>query len=181
MRPRNLFLTGFMGSGKTTVGKELAKLLSGYSYVDSDEWLEKTADKKISEIFEKHGESYFRDLESKILQNICKNQQQIVATGGGIVLREDNIKLMQKNGVLVWLAVKPQTIYERIKDEAHRPLLNTGDGKKQVIAKIETMLEQRFDLYKNCADVIINTEEMEVADLAVSIRDEYERLLKCKI
>ncbi|MDD5455870.1 MAG: shikimate kinase, partial [Candidatus Margulisbacteria bacterium] len=159
----------------------LAKHLSGYTFIDSDEQLEKTAARKISEIFENEGETYFRDLETEVLQKICKKSKQIVSTGGGIILRENNVRMMRENGIVFWLAAKPQTIYERIKDEAHRPLINTGEDKKQVMAKIETMLEQRFDLYNSSADVIINTEEIAVQDLVESIRDEYERLLQCKI
>ena len=119
----NIALIGMMGSGKTTVGAELQKSLPEFDYVDVDELIEKSTQKKISEIFLKHGEQFFRMLESDKIKKICKEKNYIISAGGGAFENEENRKIMLETSTVIYLKASPQEIYNRIKQENHRPLL----------------------------------------------------------
>ena len=108
----NIYLTGFSGSGKTTVGRQVASLL-GWNFVDLDENIVKKAGKSIEDIFTQGSESKFRDIEDECLVNISQNTHQVVSTGGGIVVKEHNRQLMKKTGVIVCLEASPEVIFER--------------------------------------------------------------------
>ena len=114
-KKRNIYLIGFMGVGKTTVSKYLREL-TGWEEVDTDKVIVRKKNMGIPEIFEKYGENYFRNLESHILEDYAKKGQRIVSCGGGIILRENNRKLMKKSGTVILLSATPQTIYENVKD-----------------------------------------------------------------
>lgn len=150
----NVVLTGMMGCGKTTIGKELAKTISEYKYVDIDFEIEKSTQKKISEIFLKHGEPFFRMLETEKIRKFSKNnEKQIISIGGGAFESEENRKNLSSNGVVIYLKASPKEIYERIKNETHRPLLR----KDFSVEKIASIMYLRETNYKK-ADIIIDTD-----------------------
>lgn len=149
----NIVLIGMMGCGKTTVGRELAETLSDYFYVDIDLEIEKSTQKKISEIFLKHGESFFRMLETEKIKKFSQNgQKQIISTGGGAFENEENRSILRKNGIVIYLKASPDEIYNRIKNETHRPLLR----KDFSVEKIDSILKMRETNYKK-ADITIDT------------------------
>ena len=152
----NIFLVGFMGAGKTTVGKVLADR-TGYSFVDPDQVLEENEGTTISAIFEEHGEDYFRDLETKTLASVASGSKQVIATGGGVVLKEQNWEIMKASGITVYLKAPVEVIYERIKDSTHRPLLQVENP----IQRARELLESRESMYQK-ADMTVNTETLSV-------------------
>jgi shikimate kinase len=150
---RNVILVGFMGTGKSTVGKLLAKRL-GWRFTDMDERIEKEQRMPIRELFRIHGESYFRDLESKTLSTLLTADKQVVATGGGAVLAEDNRSCMLDNGWVIALTANPDTIVSRVSRDQNRPLLQ---GNLQ--ERVHTLLEQRKHAYE-FAHLTIDTTQL---------------------
>jgi shikimate kinase len=148
----NIVLIGFMGVGKTEVGKLLAKNL-GYTYVDTDSLVEKEQKRSINDIFSKEGEQSFRDMESETLAKLKGKKKNVISTGGGIILRPENIKKLKELGPVILLWADQETIYSRIKNEKNRPLLNVTDPK----AKIKEILDFRTPIYKNIADFEVDT------------------------
>src|SRR3954447_23792148 len=119
---RSIVLVGLMGAGKTTVGRRLAKRL-GLPFVDSDEEVEKAADQKISEIFERFGEASFRDGERRILRRLVEGSPKVIATGGGAFVDPETRALILENCIAVWLKAEPETLAERVSRRNNRPLL----------------------------------------------------------
>ena len=156
-----IYLTGFMTSGKSTLGQILANVL-GWNFYDLDKELEKDENKKVSEIFETKGEKYFREIESLKLQQLSKSDNSIIALGGGTLINDDNLKLILQTGKLVYLKVTPEIIYRRIKNKIDRPLFKdfvlAGNSKEQFIKKIEGMLEKR-NKYYNKADIFFDVDD----------------------
>jgi len=150
----NIILTGFMGVGKTEVGKALADKLK-LNFLDTDELIEKTEGRQISEIFDKEGEPYFRDLETEVLKTLGNYDNFVLATGGGIILREENVELLREIGPLILLTAREEIILERVKDTEDRPLL-TGDKAQ----KIKEILSVRNPIYNRVADFIVDTSEI---------------------
>ncbi|MBQ9983728.1 MAG: shikimate dehydrogenase [Lachnospiraceae bacterium] len=166
----NIVLVGFMGSGKTTFGKACAKSLS-MEFLDADEYIVKRAGKSIPKIFEEDGEEAFRTLETQILQEFSKNLcNTVLATGGGMPLRKENARLLREIGRVGYLTATPKEIYERVKEDTNRPLLQ-GENP---FGKICDMMKQRKPIYEQVADVIIdtNSNDMEaiVEDMKVHLR-----------
>lgn len=162
---KNIVLVGFMGTGKTSVGKLLAKKL-GWEFIDTDTIIEKKAGIRIKTIFKKFGEPYFREVESKVAKEIGKLKNVVIATGGGIVLREENIKNLKKKGVLVCLSASPEVILRRVGKIKKRPLLSGEKGK--VIERIENILNQRKEFYQK-ADITIDTTSLSKKEVAEKI------------
>jgi shikimate kinase len=160
----NIILIGMMGCGKTTVAKELAKQLKNYKYIDIDEEIEKSTQKKISELFLRHGEPFFRMLETKKIKFVCKNDNKIISVGGGAFENEENRKILQKNSIVIYLKASPQEIYNRIKNETHRPLLK----KNFSIEKISTIIDKREKNYIK-AHKIIDTDSKTPYNIAQEI------------
>jgi len=146
----NIVLIGMMGCGKTTVAKELADKLTDYKYVDIDEEIEKSTQKKISELFLRHGEPFFRMLETDKIKIISKNDKQIISAGGGAFEREENREILSKNNIVIYLKASPDEIYNRIKNETHRPLLK----KNFSIEKISAILKNREVNYSKAHKII---------------------------
>jgi len=167
---KNIVLIGFMGTGKSSVGKILARKL-GLKFVDVDEVIEKTTGMKISEIFAKFGEPRFRDIETEVIKLISQNNRQVIATGGGAILREENFKKLKDKGIIVWLKASENVILERVKNCKDRPLLQVENPKQ----KIKELLTKRIPFYEK-ADFSINTEELTPEEVAEKIIQEYERL-----
>ena len=150
----NILLTGFMGAGKTTVGKKLSKRL-GYFFIDTDREIENEQGCTISEIFKYGGEICFRDLETNMLQQLQSKQNLVIATGGGMVMRQENRNLMQNLGTRVYLKVGLEELIRRLKKDKKRPLLQEA----RPIERITEMLEQRKSIYEE-AECIVDTTDL---------------------
>ena len=159
----NILLTGFMGAGKTTVGKKLAKRL-GYFFIDTDREIEKEQGCSITEIFKYGGEECFRDLETDILQKLQTKQNLVIATGGGMVLRNENRSLMQSLGTRVYLKVELQELMRRLKKDKKRPLLQKSKPEEHILE----MLQQRKSIYEE-ADCIIDTTDLSPHQMVTEI------------
>jgi len=163
----NVYLIGYRGTGKTTVARLLAARIGGAA-VDADERLEARAGRSIREIFETGGEREFRELEADVLRELSEHDRQIVALGGGVVLREDNRRAL-KNGRTVWLQASAATLWERVASDpstdTRRPNLTTQGGP----AEIEQLLAAREPLYAQCADWVVDTERRTPAEVAERI------------
>lgn len=148
----NVILIGFMGVGKTEVGKCLAGEL-GFKYIDTDAMIEADEGKSINRIFSENGEESFREMESRVLERLAGSKKCVISTGGGIVLRPENVKKMKKLGWLILLWSDPEVIYQRTKKSDIRPLLNVADPKKKILE----ILEFRTPIYRSIADLEIDT------------------------
>ena len=157
-----------MGSGKTEVGKRLAKRL-GYTFIDTDLLIEEKTGKSISEIFSRDGELFFRDIETLILKELTGINKHVISTGGGIVTREENILHLRKIGFIIWLKASPETIFIRVNTETHRPLLKVDNPLEQ----IKRLMSQREQSYSE-ADLIIDTDGLEVDDIVEVIISKIE-------
>ncbi|MCK5176538.1 MAG: shikimate kinase, partial [Candidatus Aenigmarchaeota archaeon] len=123
---KNIVLIELMGSGKTTLGNYLAQKIS-IEFFDTDELIIQKTAKPISKIFEEEGELFFRDIESEIIQEVAQKHCVVISTGGGAVLREENVENLKKTGILFYLEASPEELYNRVKDDSSRPLLK-GDN-----------------------------------------------------
>ncbi|WP_233531776.1 shikimate kinase [Paenibacillus alkalitolerans] len=146
----NIILVGFMGTGKSTVGQALSERL-GWKFVDTDRLVEEREKRSIAEIFARDGEGYFRDAETAAIREAAGGHKQIISTGGGAVLREENRRLLQECGFVVALKAPAETIIERLRKDTGRPLLK-GDKEREV----RRLMENRKTAY-DFADVSIDT------------------------
>ncbi|MEA3485673.1 MAG: shikimate kinase [Candidatus Aerophobetes bacterium] len=150
----NIVLTGFMGTGKSVIGKKLAQRL-GMGYLDTDEIIEKREKCKIFQIFEEKGEGYFRKIETQVVKKIAGWDNYVIATGGGVVLKEENMAALRKNGLIVCLSADLETIWNRTAKNQRRPLLNCKNPKK----RIESLLKERQPYYQK-VDFAIDTSKL---------------------
>ena len=148
----NIILIGFMGVGKSTVGRLLASELK-LNYLDTDQLIEQTEARTISEIFRTEGEEHFRSLETEVLETLQDYDNFVLSTGGGIVLKEENVALLKIMGPIILLTADPAAIYERIKQETYRPLLQTADPPAEIIK----LLERRRPFYERAAEYTVDT------------------------
>lgn len=156
----NIVLIGFMGTGKSTIARELAKTHQ-MNIVEMDEEIVRRRGKSIADIFEEEGEEYFRDLETALLKELQTKENQVISCGGGAVLREENVRVMKKNGCVVLLTALPQTIYERVKNNTDRPILQ-GNMNVEYIA---SLMEKRREKYEKAADIVIATDGKNVSQI----------------
>ena len=159
----NIYIVGFMGTGKSAVGRELASKKK-WRFVDLDELIELREKRAIPDIFAEEGESHFRRLEKRALREVAKEKNFVVACGGGIVINADNISLMKETGVIVCLSATPEVILKRTSGCAHRPLLNVASPKKQ----IDLLLKLRAPFYAR-ADKTVNTSKLSVKQVVRQI------------
>lgn len=165
MRGENIILVGFMGSGKTSVGKLLSKRLN-FEFKDTDEMIETLENNTINEIFRLHGERYFRDLETALLLSIKDTlKRTVLSTGGGMPVRESNRKLLKEIGHVVFLRTSVGTIAERLTGDKTRPLLKNGNLNETV----EKLLAERTAYYEEAADIIVDTDNKSVEDIVNEI------------
>ncbi len=150
-KKRNIYLVGLMGAGKTTIGKVLARRLS-YSFIDSDHEIARRTGVSVPTIFEIEGEEGFRKREAQIIAEIAALDTQVVATGGGVVLRPENRQLLLSNGLVVYLNVPLHTLYERTRHDKNRPLLQVQDP----LQKLKELHIQRDPLYREVADIVVS-------------------------
>lgn len=161
---KNIYLIGFMGSGKSTVARELATYMKA-TCVEMDEQIEEQQQMPITQIFNTYGETYFRDLETEFLRSLTEKENIVVSCGGGSVLRDENADLMKTHGKIILLTAKPETIYERVKDSKNRPVLNGN----MTVAYIQELMEKRRARYETVADVRISTDGKSVAEICAEI------------
>ena len=173
MEQRNLVLIGFMGTGKSTIGKKLARRLN-WSFKDTDYEIEQNEGKSIPEIFTAKGEIVFRELETAALKQILSASAQVVSTGGGCVLAEENRQLMLNNGFIIALSATADTIVSRVEDKADRPLL-AGDPRERVTA----LLAKRQGLY-DFAHLLIHTDDREPDEIVEQILREIGQGEECE-
>lgn len=165
MKKKNIILIGMMGCGKTTIGAELSRILPDYDYVDIDNKIEKSTQKKISDIFLQRGELFFRILETEKINDFCtKEKSQIISVGGGAFENKNNRDIMFKTGIVIYLKTSPEEIYERIRHETHRPLLR----KNFSVENIRDIMEKRETNYK-LADIIVLTDKKTPQEIAQEI------------
>jgi shikimate kinase len=168
MTAENIYLIGLMGAGKTTIGRQLAKALA-VPFYDSDKAIEESTGVDIPTIFEFEGEEGFRDREQKMIQKLTQMHGIVLATGGGVILREENRKLLKDNGYIVYLQCSVDRILERTRRDTQRPLLKTDNPKE----RLQTLFEQRQALYLSCANFRIDTGVLKSKTVVSRILEEY--------
>lgn len=171
LRGVNLYLVGMMGAGKTTVGRWLASEL-GYHFFDTDDVISKVANLSISEIFARDGEEAFRQLESQVLGELSAYKKLIVATGGGIVLRQMNWSYLH-HGIVVWLDVPVEELCDRLREDNSRPLLREGEPR----AILQNILNQRQRFYAQ-ADVRIAVGSETPEAVGMQVIEELQKVVK---
>ncbi len=144
----NIILSGFMGSGKTTLAVLLAKKLN-MKYIDIDEYIQLKSGMTVSQIFELYGEAKFRKIESEAAKDVGAMDNCVIATGGGTILNAENVKALKANGKVIFLDVSVDTVLRRLSNDRSRPLLNRNDKEDAV----KELLEGRLPIYKSAADI----------------------------
>lgn len=161
---QHIYLIGFMGTGKTTISHKLQEM-TGAKEVDMDAWIVKKNDMSINDMFDKFGETYFRDRETDAVREIAGTAPAIVSCGGGAVLRQENTQMMKNSGRIVLLTATPETVYERVKNSTDRPLLN-GHMNVEYIA---SLMEKRRELYAGACDISVATDGKTPSQIAEEI------------
>lgn len=164
---RNIALCGFMGTGKSSVGRIVAEQLH-FAFLDTDTVIEARAGKSISKIFEEDGEAFFRELERKIVKELSQRTRTVISTGGGLVVDPENMASLKEHACVVCLWASPAAIYARVKNQNHRPLLQAPEP----IEKIEQLLKERAPFYKQ-ADVLLNTEIRSPREVAQQVLHQF--------
>lgn len=168
----SIFLVGLMGAGKTTVGKLLAKHL-GKTFVDADHEIEARTGVKIPVIFEIEGEAGFRKREESVIAELAGRPNIVLGTGGGAILSERTRELLRTQGTVVYLRGMPEQLYERTRHDKNRPLLQTGDP----LTKLRELFAQRDPLYREVADLVVDTGRQNVTSFARQLKDKLELLM----
>jgi shikimate kinase len=169
---KNIVLTGFMGTGKTAVGKKLSRLLN-MELVDVDTEIEKSKEMLINDIFKKFGEPRFREIETEMIKKLSVKENIIISTGGGAVLKQENMDVLRVKGIIVCLMAKPDTILRRTSHNSNRPLLHVEDP----FGKINELLNFRKPFYEK-ADIMIDTEGKTPIQIAEEIIEEIKVKVK---
>lgn len=164
--PKNIILIGFMGSGKSSIGRELSQVLR-YPVIDTDSLIVKRAGKPIRRIFEDEGEDAFRDLESSVLRDLRdqKPTRRIIATGGGVIVRPENRAVLRQLGFVVWLVVSVEEIIMRTEKNKDRPLLNNDDRH----GTVSRLLEVRRPFYRETAHQEVETDGLTFPEITTGI------------
>ena len=160
---KNIVLVGFMGTGKTAVGKLLAARLNKQRLC-LDDMIEWKIGKSIVEIFEQDGEGFFRTVEKEIVRAASHDKDVVIDAGGGVVIDEENVKRLKSHGIIICLRARPDVIYERTKGHLHRPLLNMPNA----VESIKEMLDKREQYYSR-ADYTIDTSDITPDEIAEKI------------
>lgn len=170
MEGKNIVLVGFMGCGKTTIGKKLA-VIFGYEFIDMDVEIERKNGMKISEIFKKYGEGAFREMETDLCRELSGRSGCVIATGGGVIKNEENMRLLRENGRVLYIKASPEHIYRNVKNDRSRPLLDGGDK----LEKIKTLMEERRPMYEGRSDLTVEITGMRAQRAAAVIKEALER------
>lgn len=172
MKQKNIILTGFMGSGKTSVGVRLSYRLR-MPVEDTDKMIERREGRSVSEIFAEDGEAYFREKETALLQELLGRKGRcIFSAGGGTPVRPQNQELLKELGKVVYLRVKPETVYERLKGDHTRPLLQCEDP----LGRISELMESRREAYESCADLILDGDGLSMDEIIEKIAEEMDKM-----
>ena len=164
----NIALIGFMGTGKSSVGQLIATQLR-FTFLDTDHVIESRAGKTISEIFARDGEPAFRMMEQTLVQELVHRKKTVISTGGGLPANPANLESLRKHALLVCLWASPEKIWERVRNQTHRPLLQEPDP----LAKIRSLLAAREAFYRS-ADVLINTEMRSVKEVVQQVIHQFQ-------
>jgi shikimate kinase len=156
-------LIGLMGSGKSSIGRRLAKHF-GISLIDLDDYIVEKAGRTVPDIFAEQGEEGFRDIESDALREVL-NQRAVIATGGGVILREENRALLKRHPPVIWLKASPEFLAKRIDGDSNRPLIAAGE----TLRKLQQLAETRYPLYEQCADFTLPRGDMKKREALQSI------------
>lgn len=167
----NIYLIGFMGTGKSSAAGYLGEKYA-MDVAEMDEMIEKKENKSISDIFAEHGEEYFRRLETQLLLELQSKKNLIVSCGGGAALREENVEAMKRGGHIVWLTARPETVYERVKENEDRPLLKDHNS----IEYLAAMMERRRTRYEKAADFVIVTDEKSIPQICEELMDKLRKM-----
>jgi shikimate kinase len=163
-----IYLVGYRGSGKTTVGRLLGQQI-GWPFLDADDVLEAQAGRTVAEVFAVEGEAGFRDRESAVLCDLATRRQHVIATGGGVVLRDENRRVLQATGFGVWLTGSPETCFNRFRADpatrSRRPALTGLIG----LAEVERLSREREPLYREVAHVVVDTENQSPEEVVSTI------------
>lgn len=170
MEGKNIILVGFMGCGKTTIGKKLAKMF-GYEFIDMDIEIEEKNGMKISDIFKEYGEGEFRKMETALCGELSQKSGCVIATGGGVIKNEENMRLLKTNGSVLYIKASPEHIYKNIKNDKTRPLLDCEDK----LERIKTLMEERRPMYEGRRDIAVEITGMNSHDAAGLIRETLEK------
>jgi shikimate kinase len=160
---QNLALIGFMGTGKTSVGRLVAEQLH-FEFLDTDELIQGRTSRSISDIFARDGEAAFRTLEREVVNELAQHSKTVISTGGGLPAHAGNLEALKTHSLVVCLWASPEKIWERVRNQSHRPLLHDPDPQR----KIRQLLETREPFYKQ-ADVLINTDLRSAREVAQQI------------
>lgn len=164
-----MILIGYMGSGKSTLGCAVSYPLQ-QCFIDTDRWIEQKEQMTVSEIFAAHGEDYFRRKETDCLKAmLLEKEPRVLALGGGTPLRRENRELLKRLGVTVYLKAEPETIYERLKGDNTRPLLQCDDPR----ARIRQMILERDPVYREAADYILRVDDWDIRRLLGELQEAY--------
>lgn len=169
----NLILVGLMGSGKTTLGRALAKHM-GKAFVDSDEEIQQRTGVTIPHIFDIEGEAGFRQRETAAIRDLVERDDMVLATGGGAVLAEQSRELMQQSGIVIYLKASVHDLWQRTRHDRNRPLLQTTDPH----AKLTELFQQRDPLYLQVADIVMQSGKQSAHALMLNLVDEIEKFRK---
>ncbi|MCK9202098.1 MAG: shikimate kinase [Gallionella sp.] len=169
----NLILVGMMGSGKTTIGRTLAKYL-GKTFVDSDEEIQHRTGVTIPHIFDVEGEAGFRLRETAAIRELVVRDNMVLATGGGAILAEQNRTMLSENGIVVYLKTNVHDLWQRTRHDRNRPLLQTADPR----TKLAELFDQRDPLYQQAADVVVQSGKQSVQALMLHLVDEIDAFRK---
>lgn len=156
-KDKNIVLIGFMGSGKTSIGKKLSLVLKR-EFIDTDDFIEKREGMSINEIFEKKGESEFRKMEKELYKRFSKPKKKIIATGGGVIKNPANIANLKKGGVIIYLKSSPEKIAQNLKFDNTRPILQVPDKE----GKIRELLEEREPFYNKYAEITVDVSNSDI-------------------
>jgi shikimate kinase len=161
----NIILTGFMGTGKTLIGKLLSERLN-YKYIDIDTIIEEREKMAIVDIFREKGEGYFRNVETEVIREfIPQEDNSVISVGGGAILRKINVDIMKNNGIIVLLTATPETIYERLKHDTTRPLLKVNNPKEKIVSLLSS---RNAYYYENC-NIAVSTNNRTPEDIVEEI------------
>ncbi len=169
---RNLVIVGFMGTGKTEVGRIVSQQM-GRTFVDIDDQIVRAAGMTINDIFKNHGEELFREIESGIIKKFSEIEGLVISTGGGSLLRVENVENLRRTGVLICLTASPEEIARRVADDRHRPLLDVSDR----VGTVRDMLAKRSGSYRQ-SDLTVDTDGKDAAAAAQEVLDAFRRYVE---
>ncbi|MDR5658616.1 chorismate mutase [Serpentinicella sp. ANB-PHB4] len=165
--PYNIVLVGFMGTGKSSVGQHIAKLLS-LDFIDTDRLIEERENMSIKEIFNTHGEAYFRRLEKMVIKDVSQDKNKVISCGGGVVIDQENVEILKEKGRIILLEATADTIKARVDKNNDRPLLSESPN----LEEIQKKLDDRKAYYRQSADITINTDCKSIDEICQEMLEE---------